>query len=507
METGFHPSPKLKRIGRYEVLAQLTTGGMSELFLVSVPGNKGKRLVIKRILPDAKENDQFVRMFLDEARISSQFFHENIARVYEFGEDVGGLFMAMEYVAGQNLNQITAACARETKPLPLGFSAAVVHDVARALQYAHAFKKSGAPSPVIHRDVAHKNIMVAYEGSTKLLDFGIAKAKGSLSKTTAGMVKGTTGYMSPEQVRGETLDGRSDVFSLGVVLFELATGHRLFSAETEIEEMRLILNKPIPNPREMEPLIPESLSGVIVKALERDVKKRYQSADSFAQALERECGALLFNSAQRAAFMHELFKFEIARTNSLLDVPIVAPGTVLGGIPTVKPEDPETIRQAPVRIMDTRENRSSSAAALVLIVGILAVGAAVFFFIQPTTPDVKPDEPAVPGIPVVPMTALPEPSQPPPAPAPEPVEEPPRPSKTTPKGKLALFTIPPKVRVFKGSTELGLTPLNVQLPVGSHALTLVGPDGDRRSLNVRLKAKQSEVLKLHMDDLPRAKKK
>ncbi|MFZ5444740.1 MAG: protein kinase domain-containing protein [Myxococcota bacterium] len=311
-------------VGRYEVLAQLTKGGMAELSLASTagPGGFRKFVVLKRILPEAAGDENFVKMFLDEARVTGAFSHPSICQVFELGEDPStGLFVAMEFIAGQDLNQVVSACARQQAVLPVGFSASVVHECALALHYAHTFKlPNGEDSPVIHRDVAQKNIMVTYDGQVKLLDFGIAKAKGALSKTRAGTVKGTAGYMSPEQVRGEAIDGRSDVFSLGVVLWEMITGRRLFSADSELAELKMILNEPVRPPHEVEPSVPEELSGIAMKALERDLNKRYRSAREMARALSSTCGHLLFDAEERADFMKQRFAEKIASARRLFDV-------------------------------------------------------------------------------------------------------------------------------------------------------------------------------------------
>src|SRR6218665_731511 len=193
--TDFVDPHRGSRIGRYQVISQLSVGGMAELFLgfTSGPGGFRKYAAIKRVLPDARSDEEF-----------------------ELGQDAEGLFLAMEFIAGQNLAQVLAVCGRRQTPLPLGFGLSVVRDMCLALHSAHAFTTPGGkPFPVIHRDVAHKNVMVTYQGEVKLLDFGIAKARGGASRTQAGMVKGTTGYMSPEQVRGDPLDGRSDLFAAG----------------------------------------------------------------------------------------------------------------------------------------------------------------------------------------------------------------------------------------------------------------------------------------------------
>jgi eukaryotic-like serine/threonine-protein kinase len=311
------------RVGRYEVLARLAKGGMAELSLASTqgPGGFRKFAVLKQILPEASGDENFVKMFLDEARVTGAFSHPGICQVFEMGEDTStGLYVAMEFIAGQDLNQVVTACARQQAVLPVGFSASVVADCAQALHYAHTFKlQSGEDSPVIHRDVAQKNIMVTYDGQVKLLDFGIAKAKGALARTRAGTVKGTAGYMSPEQVRGDPIDGRSDVFSLGVVLWEMMTGRRLFSAETELAELKMILSEPIEAPADIEPSVPKELSAVAMKALERDLNLRYRTARDMARALTSTCGHLLFDAEERASFMNERFEEKIASTQRLFE--------------------------------------------------------------------------------------------------------------------------------------------------------------------------------------------
>lgn len=311
-----------ERIGKYEVVTQLSVGGMAELFLgfTSGPGGFRKYVVIKRILPDVRDNEQFERMFLDEARITAAFNHPNIAQVFDLGQEDDGLYLAMEFIAGQNLNQITGACLRRKEVLPIGFTLSVARDVCMALHYAHTFTApSGEPSPVIHRDVAQKNIMVTYDGVVKLLDFGIAKAKGSLERTSAGTVKGTTGYMSPEQVRGDKLDGRSDLFSVGVMMHELITGARLFAGKDERDEMLKILEAPIPWPSHVAPHVPESVSKVVMQALERSREKRFLNGRDMARAIEAAAGQLLKDSDDRASMMKELFAERMAATRALLE--------------------------------------------------------------------------------------------------------------------------------------------------------------------------------------------
>jgi eukaryotic-like serine/threonine-protein kinase len=309
-------------IGKYQVLGELAPGGMAQLFLCCTqgPGGFRKLVVVKRITSEASEDDNFVNMFLDEARVTAAFSNPSIAQVFDLGEDRNGLYVAMEFIAGQNLNEVVHACALQSAVLPLGFSVSVVHDCALALHYAHTFKNmAGEEASVVHRDVAQKNIMVTYDGQVKLLDFGIAKAKNALAKTRVGMVKGTAGYMSPEQVRGDALDGRSDVFSLGVVFWEMVTGRRLFSAQTELEELQLILNSKIERPSAVEPTVPDNLSDVVMKALQRDRSQRFASARDLSKAIASRVPHLLFDSEERAQFMRDRFHDRILTTRKLIE--------------------------------------------------------------------------------------------------------------------------------------------------------------------------------------------
>ncbi|MGV3624538.1 MAG: serine/threonine protein kinase [Archangium sp.] len=286
------PSSPLDRrhLGKYEVLCRLSTGGMSAIYLAHQTGLAGfkKLVVLKTILPDIGGEEDFVGMFLEEARITAVFNHPNIAQVFELDTDEGQLFMAMEFVQGCTLVEMARACRQAKESIPIGLTLATVRDTALALHYAHNFTDArGRKQIVIHRDVAEKNIMVTYEGVTKLLDFGIAKALGRGGATSVGMVKGTSGYMSPEQIRGEPLDPRSDIFALGVVLHECLTGLRLFHGKTPEEGMMAALREEVQPPSKWNKEVPPELDGVVLRALQRDREKRFSTALEFARALER----------------------------------------------------------------------------------------------------------------------------------------------------------------------------------------------------------------------------
>ncbi|GHG91973.1 hypothetical protein GCM10012319_53400 [Comamonas sp. KCTC 72670] len=313
-----------RRIGKYEILTRLSIGGMAELFLAytSGPGGFRKFVAVKQILPDIKKDEQFVQMFLDEARITAAFSHANIGQVFDLGEEGGELYLAMEFLPGQNLEQVAKASSRQGYPLPLGFVGRVIRDTCLGLHYAHHFTDpSGRPAVVVHRDVSPKNVMLTYDGVVKVIDFGIAKARGRLGRTQVGTVKGTSGYMSPEQVRGvATLDGRSDLFSVGVMLHEMLCGQRLFSGPHEAAVMLQIVEADIPPPRSINPDVPEALEAVVLRALSRDVSQRFTNCREMARAIEAALGSELFDEDGVSAVMGDLFADKRQKTRTLLDL-------------------------------------------------------------------------------------------------------------------------------------------------------------------------------------------
>ncbi|MCP3104293.1 protein kinase [Myxococcus sp. K15C18031901] len=312
-----------RRIGKYEILTRLSMGGMAELFLAftSGPGGFRKFVAVKQILPDIKKDEQFVQMFLDEARITAAFSHANIGQVFDLGEDGGELYLAMEFLPGQNLEQVVKAASRRQYPLPLGFIGRVIRDTCLGLHYAHHFTDpSGRPVAVVHRDVSPKNVMLTYDGVVKVIDFGIAKARGRLGRTQVGTVKGTSGYMSPEQVRGHAMDGRSDLFSVGVMLHEMLTGQRLFNGPHEAAVMLQIVEANITSPRAGNPDIPEALDAVVMRALARDATQRFTSGREMARALEAALGAELYDEDGITQVMGELFEEKRQKTRTLLEL-------------------------------------------------------------------------------------------------------------------------------------------------------------------------------------------
>jgi serine/threonine protein kinase len=311
-----------RQLGKYDVLCRISTGGMSQIFLAAQHGMGGfnKLVVLKMILPDIVGEEDFVRMFLEEARITAAFNHPHIAQVFELDTSDDVLFMAMEFVQGCTLVEMARACRQAKEPIPIGFTLAAVRDTALALHYAHTFVDArGRRQIVIHRDVAEKNVMVTYEGVTKLLDFGIAKAMGRSGRTSAGMVKGTSGYMSPEQIRGEPLDHRSDIFSLGVVLHECLTGLRLFHGRNAEEGMMAALRADVAPPSKWNSLISADLDAVVLRALKKDREARFATALELARALERAAPGAIWHPEESGELVVRHFAERRAETRRVLE--------------------------------------------------------------------------------------------------------------------------------------------------------------------------------------------
>jgi len=264
---------------------------MADVLLGRSEGIEGfaRHVVVKRIKPELATDRRFIEMFLDEARLAATLHHQNVVQVHDIGEDNGEYFFAMEYLHGEDLRKLLGAVAKQKQSIPLSHVVAIVSAAAAGLHYAHERRASDKKKlEIVHRDVTPSNIIVNYDGSVKLVDFGIAKATMRSSDTRAGTLKGKTSYMSPEQCRGEaTIDRRSDIYSLGVVLYELATTTRLFKGDSEYLIMDAIVNGKVPLPRVRRPDLPNELSSIIMRALSVDRDRRFQTADQMRQALDQ----------------------------------------------------------------------------------------------------------------------------------------------------------------------------------------------------------------------------
>jgi serine/threonine protein kinase len=303
----------VKRLGRFQIIGRLATGGMAEVYLALSGELQGYRtlLVVKRILPHLAQNRQFIGMFLDEARLAALLDHPNIVRIIEVGHDGEEYFLAMELVQGKPLSAVLRKAARERRPPSPALAAYIIAQAASGLGYAHALTDGdGRPLGVVHRDVSPQNVLLSFEGAVKMIDFGVARAFGRVAHTSPGGLKGKIEYMSPEQASAEEVDHRADVFALGVVLWEVLTGRRLYRRETELATMRAILDDPIPRPSEVAD-VPAELDAVVMRALRKRRDARFASAHEMAQALERFAFSNDgFSPLQVASYMKGLFAAE-----------------------------------------------------------------------------------------------------------------------------------------------------------------------------------------------------
>ena len=279
------------RLGKYQLLRKLATGGMAEVFLAKTAGPMGfeKQLVIKRILPHLAEDPQFVQMFLGEAKLAAQLNHPNLVQIFDFGESDGSYFIAMEYIDGPTVRLLLQRAREQSLAIPFVLGARIASAAAEGLAYAHEFTDplTHESLQLVHRDVSPDNILISRSGSVKLVDFGIAKARGLSHHTQAGTIKGKVAYMAPEQLRGEPLDQRVDLYGLGVVLYELLTLNMPYEAGSDASLVRKVLDDPYVPPTERRPELPLALQQVLTQLLAKNRDERYGDCRTLQADLER----------------------------------------------------------------------------------------------------------------------------------------------------------------------------------------------------------------------------
>ncbi|EPX59150.1 serine/threonine protein kinase [Cystobacter fuscus DSM 2262] len=443
-------------VGRYNLLTRLAVGGMAEIWLARQGGPQGfeKFIAIKRILDSLSSDADFVGMFLDEARLAAQLNHPHIVQIFDLGEEEGAYYIAMEYLPGENLASVARACTRQNKVLPLPLAVRIIAHAAEGLAYAHAkLGPDGALLGIVHRDVSPQNILVTYEGLVKVLDFGIAKAATRESQTMAGQVRGKAAYMSPEQARGQLLDARSDIFSLGIVLFELVTGTRLFPSMEPLAAMNTLAGEtPLPVAHERNPRVPESLSRIISRALARQPGQRFISARHFQAALEEWLRAQpeVPDCSELSSYMTDLFADRIQERARLLeaarsgDLTPSSARRVVGRL--------QSSASMPGRVLGTRELTVEQPApsrrprwpwiAGAAVLSLLALSGGLFFALRGSPAE----SPAVKAPPVAAR---------PPTPTGPPV--------------LTIETEPPGAQLRVDGQEVGVSPLSLEtLALGEH---------------------------------------
>jgi len=264
---------------KYLLLDRIAVGGMAEVFRGKLTGEKGfeKLIVVKKMLPQVAENKEMVTHFIDEARIAALLQHENIIHVYDFGKTEGSYFIAMEYLSGKDLNSIFQKSIQKKLPISLENSLFIVSKICEGLEYAHNLTDlQGKPLNIIHRDISPQNIFLTYDGKIKTIDFGIAKTTSQTTKTKAGIIKGKVAYMSPEQAGGKPIDYRSDIFSIGILLYEMITQKEMYEGDT-VQILTKAINATYAPPEELAPNLPSKVYEILNHALTKNPEKRYQS--------------------------------------------------------------------------------------------------------------------------------------------------------------------------------------------------------------------------------------
>ncbi|WP_158542397.1 serine/threonine-protein kinase [Lujinxingia litoralis] len=274
--------------GKYTLLERVSVGGMAEVFRAKPLGapDPNRYFALKRILPHLAEDEDFIKMFVDEARLTVQLRHPNVVQNYELGKFQSSFYILMEFVAGQDLLALQKLVRRQNTILSVDMACHILHEIARGLDYVHRkTDENGNPLNIIHRDISPQNVLVSWDGQVKVIDFGIAKAASQSTRTQVGVLKGKFGYMSPEQVRGQSIDHRSDIFAMGTLFWELLTNQRLFRGEGQFETLKLIRDPQIESPRVYNPKIPAEVEAIVLRALAGEREERYQWASELADDL------------------------------------------------------------------------------------------------------------------------------------------------------------------------------------------------------------------------------
>ena len=395
------------QMGKYRLLGELGRGGMAQVYLALVSGPAGfnKLLVIKRIQSELASDPDFVTMFLDEARLAARLNHPNVVQTNEVGQDGTSYFIAMEYLEGQTFRRVLSRLGRgQNAPLTVGMQLRVLVDALHGLHYAHDLTDfDGTPLNVVHRDISPDNIFVTYTGQVKVVDFGIAKALGSTTKTQTGMIKGKVSYMSPEHACGEAVDRRSDVFSMGVILWEVATGQRLFSGMPDIAVLHRLTSNNIPRPGTVNSAVDERLEAIVMKAMAYEAHDRYQSAGELAHALEqllyewgeesscRDVGALAAahfaedRERVRALIERQVQTIEAAPPTAAAPLPLLqleqttgsGASAIAPASPPAPTAEPATALTASNTVMTPGVARPSRGTPKGLVLGVLAASAVV----------------------------------------------------------------------------------------------------------------------------------
>ncbi|MBI3595943.1 MAG: protein kinase [Nitrospirae bacterium] len=312
--------------GKYLLIDKVGTGGMAELFMAKQTGLKGfeKMMAIKRILPNLTEDAEFISMFINEAKLAALLTHQNIVQIFDLGHVENSYFIAMEYVMGKDLRTILQRARALNLLMSIGHALLIITKVCAGLDYAHRKKDlTGRDLNIVHRDVSPQNILVSYEGEVKLVDFGIAKAASQSSETRTGILKGKLSYMAPEQAWGRAVDRRADIFAVGILLYELITGHKLFKGDNDFNTLEKVREAKVePTPTSLNKQVAPELEAIILKALAREPDNRFQSASELQTALEDHMSkkGYDFSTVRLAQYLQTLFQHDIEQDSHRFQV-------------------------------------------------------------------------------------------------------------------------------------------------------------------------------------------
>ena len=535
-------------LGKYKLVKLIASGGMAEVYLAKQAGAAGfeKLVCLKRILPHLARDKQFVEMFLNEARLAARLDHPNIVSIFDLGETNGNYFIAMEFIDGPNLRGVGKRAAELNELLPIPEVLKIISMAAAGLQYAHDLTdEHGQPLGLVHRDISPDNILVHRNGAAKVVDFGIAKAANSSGVTRTGTLKGKVAYMPPEQLRGSPLDRRTDVFALGVVLYEMLAGKRPWDANSEVALIGKIMTEEAPPLSELRPDAPEELLAIVDRALAKEREQRYQSCHEFQNDLEQ----LLVGLGQtitptRVADFIRAYTPEAAPASeaevtdgslgAVEEESFAGTGAAPQLIPHQRQQQPE--REAGTRMLETPVLQPPKSRGLLYgiaafaFIAMIGGGAAIFFLKgqgddqsapvaverativeQPKAPPPAPPPPPPTRVVEEPVKARPPPkklavAEPPPPPVVVIKEAPRPPPPAAPvvvaKGELVLL-IRPWAKVEVDGHEIGVTPLAdpVQLSAGDHQVRLINPDlGKDITRTVHIVASERNTLKEILDE-------
>ena len=352
-----------QRFGKYTLIDRIAVGGMAEIFLARQAGLEGfeKTIVIKRIRPHLSGQKGFVKMFLNEAKLAAQLNHPNIVQIYDLGKISDTYFIAMEYIFGRDMRRIIPKAESLGIPFPMVYALKIASSICEGLYYAHQRTDIyGNPLHIVHRDVTPENIFVSFDGTVKMLDFGIAKAANQIEQTRAGEIKGKLSYMSPEQAMGQPLDGRSDIFSLGVVLYEWITGFKLFTGDSEVAILKSITDGKIYAPSYFKADIPEAVEQILMRALDKDRDQRYQTAWDMQYDIDQFLSQYEFtpSNIHLSNFLKQLFSDELDAERKRLAQRGVG---ALPGASDIMEVDDDLIEPIPLHAVKGSESRRDGA--------------------------------------------------------------------------------------------------------------------------------------------------